>query len=72
MTIVTDDAMGGDARLAGHRIAVYHIVQFREAGFEPEEIAEEYDLDVGQVRAALDYAERHPDEIGRALEATGA
>lgn len=70
MPIVTDDAMGGDARIAGHRIAVYYIVQFREAGFEPEEIADEYGLDVDEVKEALDYADRHRNEIGRAIEAT--
>lgn len=57
MTIVTDSEMGGDARIAGHRIAVYHIVQFHDAGFSPSEIADEFDLNRVEVREALAYAD---------------
>lgn len=55
--IVRDDKMGGDARLKGHRIAVYHVVQYRESGFSPEEIAAEFGLDIGDVEVALEYAD---------------
>jgi len=56
MTIIEDSEMAGDARIEGHRIAVYHIVQFWDSGFSEEEIAEEFDLDVTDVEDALDYA----------------
>lgn len=59
MTIVTDEQMGGDARIDGTRIAVYHIVQYRDAGYEPEEIADEFHLDREQVIKALEYADAH-------------
>jgi len=59
MTIVTDSEMGGDARIEGHRIAVYHIVQYDEHGYDVEEIAEDFDLEVAEVREALEYAEKH-------------
>ena len=41
MSIIEDEEMGGDARIEGHRIAVYHIMSYIDAGFEPEVIAEE-------------------------------
>jgi uncharacterized protein (DUF433 family) len=56
MTIVQDSEMGGDASIEGYRIAVYHIVQYREAGFSPEEIAAQFNLDVEDVKGALDLA----------------
>ena len=59
MTIVTDEEMGGEPRIEGHRIAVYHIMQYDDAGYEAAEIAEDFDLSVEEVREALEYAERH-------------
>lgn len=57
MTIICDDELGGDARIEGHRIAVYHIMDFVEAGFTVEEIAEDFDLKVEEVEEAIEYAE---------------
>lgn len=59
MGIVEDSEMCGDARVAGHRIGVYHIVQYVESGFSPEEIAEEFDLPIEEVQEALEYAEEN-------------
>lgn len=46
--------------MAGHRIAAYHIVQYREAGFGPEEFK---GLELAEVREALDYADQHSDKM---------
>lgn len=59
MTITKDDEMGGAARIEGHRIAVYHVVQYRDAGYSPQDIADEFDLDIAEVREAVEYAEEH-------------
>lgn len=59
MTIVEDYETGGAARVEGHWIAVYHVVQYRDAGFSPEEIAAEFDLAVDEVDEALEYAGEH-------------
>jgi len=64
MTIIRDDEMGGDARIERHRIAVYHIVQYHDAGFSPEEIADEFDIDRAEVEEALEWAREHPDDMG--------
>ena len=69
MAIVSDSEMGGDARIEGHRIAVYHIVQYDERGYDANEIAEDFSLEVAEVREALEYADEHPDEISEALRA---
>lgn len=70
MTIVKDAEMGGDARLEGHRIAVYHLAQYKEAGFSSEEIAAEFGLEVQEVQEALEYAEENPQEIENTLQDT--
>ena len=59
MTIITDDQMGGEPRIAGHRIAIYHIVQYDECGYDVDEIAEDFGLKVAEVREALEYADEH-------------
>lgn len=67
--VKTPDVLGGDPRLAGHRIGVYHIYQRHvEGGDTPEEIATSYDITVAKVHAALAYAFSNPDEM-RDIEA---
>jgi uncharacterized protein (DUF433 family) len=63
MGIVEDSEMGGDARIEGHRIGVYHIQQFADAGFSLEEIADEFDLLVDEVEEALEYASENDVSI---------
>ena len=63
MTIVLDEEMGVDARLEGHRIAVYHIVQYRDSGYSVDEISDEFDIDVELVEAALEYASNNTDDV---------
>ncbi len=62
----TPGVVGGEARIAGHRIRVRDIVAARDlGGLSPEEIAASVypDLTLAQVYAALAYYEDHRDEI---------
>lgn len=67
MTILRDDKMGGDARVKGNRIAVYHVVQYREAGYGAEDIAVEFGLEVDDVVESLECVERTPRGRGGRL-----
>jgi uncharacterized protein (DUF433 family) len=60
--IIEDEQMGGAPRLKGHRIAVYHIVEYRDAGYSPQEISDEFDIEVALVEEALEYANTHDIE----------
>lgn len=67
--VKTEDVLGGDPRIDGHRIGVFHVYQQHVENDEtPEEIATDYDISVGEVHAALAYAFSNPDEM-RAIEA---
>lgn len=65
----SDDVLGGEARIDGHRIRVRDIVAARDlGGMTPEEIAVNVypNLTLGQVYSALAYYEDHRQEIDRA------
>lgn len=67
--VQTDDVLGGDPRIEGHRIGVYHVYQQYVSEDEtPEAIAESYDISVAEVHAALAYAFHNPEQI-REIEA---
>jgi uncharacterized protein (DUF433 family) len=67
--VTTEDVLGGDPRIEGHRIGVYHVYQrYVEGDDTPEEIATSYDVPVAAVHAALAYAFSNPDEM-RDIEA---
>jgi len=60
----------GKPHIAGHRITVQNIVVWHERmGMEPDEIATEYGLTLGEVYAALAYYHDHRDEIDAAIRA---
>jgi uncharacterized protein (DUF433 family) len=59
MAIVQDDELGGDARIDGTRIGVYHIMQYRDAGYSISDIADEFSLNVEEVEEAVQYAQHH-------------
>lgn len=70
--IVSDpEILGGMKSIAGTRIAVNHVVSFVETGQTPSEIAENYDLTLAQVYAALAYYHAHPEEIAQELRDQG-
>jgi uncharacterized protein (DUF433 family) len=67
----TPAVVGGEPRIAGHRIRVRDIVAARDlGGHTPEEIATGAypPLTLAQVYAALAYYEDHRAEIGRAAD----
>lgn len=62
--VMTDDVLGGDPRIEGHRIGVYHVyTRYVDRDEPPESIASSYEISVADVHAALAYAFSHPDEM---------
>lgn len=65
----TEGVLGGDPRIEGRRIGVFHVYQrYVDGGEAPETIAESYEISVAAVHAALAYAFANPEEM-RAIEA---
>ena len=64
--VKTHDVLGGKARLEGRRISVLQIAE-RALDLEhpPEEIADQLDISLAEVHAALAYYYEHPDEMKR-------
>jgi uncharacterized protein (DUF433 family) len=59
---------GGEPCIAGTRIPVRVIHQYRQWGFESEKIRERYPfLSIGQITAALQFADQHLTEIERLI-----
>ena len=62
--VKTKDVCGGSPRIDGRRIRVMDIVETYEfLGYSPEKIAEEFELSLAEVFAALQYYYEHPQEI---------
>ena len=62
--VKTEGVLGGKARLEGRRISVYGIGEsYVEVGTSPEEIADQLDISLAEVHAALAYYYEHPDEM---------
>lgn len=60
----TPGTCGGKPRIAGRRITVQNIyIWYDLMGLSADEIAQNYDLNLGQIHAALTYAYEHIDEI---------
>lgn len=60
----TPDVLGGDPRIEGHRIGVYHVYRRHvEGGETPDALAADYDLSLAEVHAALAYAFANDDEM---------
>ncbi|MBI3914673.1 MAG: DUF433 domain-containing protein [Chloroflexi bacterium] len=65
----TRGVAGGRPRIAGHRIRVQDVAMASERmGLSPDEIADEYELTLGEVYAALSYYFDHRAEIRRDIE----
>ena len=61
--------LDGKPCVAGRRIAVEHIVVWRERlGHSADEIAGEYDLELADVYAALAYYFAHREEIDQSMQ----
>ncbi len=66
---ITPGIAGGKPRIAGHRITVQQIAVWHERmGKSADEIADEYDLTLAEVYAALAYYFAHREEIDKSLE----
>ena len=66
---MTPGVAGGKPRVAGHRITVENIAVWHERMAKTaDEIADEYDLALADVYAALAYYFAHREEIDRSLE----
>ncbi len=66
---ITPGIVGGKPRVAGHRIAVQNIAIWHEwMGKSVDEIADEYDLTLAEVYAALAYYFAHREEIDKSIE----
>ena len=62
--VKTEGVIGGKARLAGHRISVFQVGEmYADAAYAPEEIADQLDLTLAEVHAALSYYYEHPEEM---------
>lgn len=60
--VKTSDVLHGEPRLEGTRIGVLQVGELvRKRGVEPENVADQLDLDTAQVRAATDYYDEHPE-----------
>lgn len=67
--VATPKVAHGRPRVAGHRIRVQDIaVWYERMNMSADEIAEQFDLTLGQVHAALAYYFDHRQEIQRDLE----
>ena len=70
---ITPGVVNGKPRIAGHRITVQDIVIWHERiGRSADEIANEYDLSLADIYAALAYYYDHRDEIDKAIKDSGA
>ncbi len=64
----TPGVCGGEPCIAGHRIKVRNVyVWYELMGISDDEIAEQHDLTLTQVHAALAYAYEHLEEIRTAI-----
>jgi uncharacterized protein (DUF433 family) len=64
----TPGVVGGDARVAGTRIPVWALVNFRRLGSNESQILENYpSLTPEDLTNAWVYAEANPDEIEKAI-----
>jgi uncharacterized protein (DUF433 family) len=68
--VKTPGTLGGDPRIAGHRIGVHDIVIVHLQLGEPiSEIAENYNLSLAEIYAALSYYYDHRQEIDNIIAA---
>lgn len=54
---------GRGPEIAGSRITVYDVLAETQAGATPEQLAQEWGLQVEQVHAALRYIDEHKEEV---------
>lgn len=70
--VSTPGVNGGRPRIDGRRITVAHIALDTQQGKTPAQIAEDYDLSLRDIMAALRYYQRHRAEIDASIRASDA
>jgi len=69
LIITTPEVRSGKPCIAGRRITVSDVVIWHEQmGMPPGQLADDYDLTLAQVYAALSYYHAHQDEISSEIE----
>jgi uncharacterized protein (DUF433 family) len=60
--VKTPDVLHGEPRVEGTRVGVLQVGELvREREWELNEVADQLDLDIAQVRAATEYYDEHPE-----------
>ena len=60
----SDDVMGGEPRIEGHRISVLQVADMvLDAAYSPERVADQLDISLAEVHTALAYYYEHPEEM---------
>ena len=68
--VATSGVAGGRPRIAGQRVRVQDVaVWYERMGMSPDEIADQFDLTLGQVHAALAYYFDHRRKIRNDIDA---
>jgi len=66
--VIKDDLMDEEMRIRGTRVRVSDVaVDHDYHSLDPEEIAEEYSIEVSQVYKALSYYRENPEEVRRSI-----
>ena len=59
-----DDVLGGEPRIAGTRVGVLDIYELvTGGGYTPEDVADQLDLSLAQIYAALAHYHEHSEEM---------
>ena len=62
--VTTPDVLGGEPRIEGTRVGVLSVKELVVGGgYSPADVADQFDLSLGEVHAALAYYYDHPEEM---------
>lgn len=61
--VSTTDVLGGEPRIADRRIGVLDVYELVAAGGSPVDVADQLDVTLAEVHAALAYYYEHPTEM---------
>jgi uncharacterized protein (DUF433 family) len=60
----TPDVLHGKPRIEGTRVGIFQVGELvRRHGWSLDEVAHEFDLDIEEVEAALNYYDEHPELV---------
>ena len=62
--VKTPDVLHGKPRIEGTRVGIFQVGELvRRQGWSLDEVAHEFDLDIEEAEAALDYYDGHPELV---------